>query len=1539
MLGIHRSPAIRSSRRAARALANNPPPRHRRRRACKVECLEERTLLSTWHVTSLADSGDGTLRWAITQANSQAGDDLIDFGVTGTITLASASPDFNDTSGKTDVEGPGASSLTVARSSDMETPAFRIFTVNAGATVSLSGMTITGGQADQGGAIRNQGDLTISGCTISSNTARTGGGIYNLSDLTLSNVIVQDNLAQGIDGANDIGQAGGDAQGGGIYSGAGMLSLTNSQVAGNQARGGNGGAGNSSYPPGPGGGGGNGRGGGLYIDGGMLSISDSTLQANTVTGGIGGSGGSFMEGFMAFGADGGPGGNAYGGGLYSAIDAVITHSTFEADGATGGTGGGGGYGNGYAGYGGSGYGGGIYANCDSFTMTDSHFNANTATGGDGGGGGFGDWGGSGGSGGSGRGGGLYMGGRSFSITNSTLGANAATGGAGGGPGGGGPPNGVGGRGGDSSGGGLYSSSDTVTITKSTLGDNTATGGPAGPIYFSFGGTSDAGDGVGDGGGIYNDAGTMTITASTIIDSSAVAGGGIYSLGDLTLSNVVVKDNRAQGRNGPDGGLINGRGIDGQDAQGGGVYSGGGLLSLTNTQVTGNEARGGNGGPGVVSDVTGGSGGSGQGGGLYIGAGTLEILDSTLGTNTATGGNGGTQPSAGAAGKGQGGGLYSGGAATSITNSTLAGNTATGGAGEEGDGVVDGGGGLWNSSKTTLTNSTVYGNTAAYGGAIQNYAGTLLLTNVTITGNRATTDTGGGITSLPAGIVTLNNTIVAGNLAGATGSTPGDFKGAADSASAFNLIGDGDDLTGISNGSQGNQIGTGANPIDPHLGPLGAYGGPTETVEVLANSPAVATGSTALAVDPITKTPLQFDQRGPGFPRTTDGTVDIGAFEAPFVVTTLQVSAASGTYGGAVTLHATLLVGSQPQAGQTVEFHLGTNDVGAALTDAQGVATLPDVSLGSTGAGTHDAFISVEFAGGGSLRAATGSATLTVSPAALTVTADNLSKVYGAAVPTLTYTITGFVNGDGPSAVSGTPALTTTATAASGVAGNPYAIDVAIGTLAAANYRFPNLVPGALAVTPAPLTVTADNLSKVYGAAVPTLTYAITGFVAGDGPSVVSGTPALTTTATAASGVAGSPYAIDVAIGTLAAANYRFPNLVHGALAVTPAPLTVTADSKTMAYGAKVPTLTYKLTGLVNGDTLSVVSGSPALTTTATSQSHVAGNPYPINVAQGTLSAANYTFTTFAAGSLKITPAALAINANDASIIVGQPLPSFTATYSGFRNGDGPASLDAPVIFSTNATQSSPVGKYIITPRGASDPDYKITFQTGILTVEQFGLRPDPHHAGLSIIMVGGSPGSSIMQFRRRGGPGGQVMAILNGNVVGSFPVGKLSAIVAFGGSGDNRVRVMPAITLPTVLFAGAGNSVLRGGRGNNVLVGGPGNAVLIGGPRRDLLIGGPAKTTMIGNGRGDILIAGTASFDRNLEALDAIMAEWASSRSYADRVANLSGTDTGPVFALRKNGNIFLRTGGPNPTVFEKSLRNVIPRISRNDWVFRPIST
>ena len=86
--------------------------------------------------------------------------------------------------------------------------------------------------------------------------------------------------------------------------------------------------------------------------------------------------------------------------------------------------------------------------------------------------------------------------------------------------------------------------------------------------------------------------------------------------------------------------------------------------------------------------------------------------------------------------------------------------------------------------------------------------------------------------------------------------------------------------------------------------------------------------------------------------------------------------------------------------------------------------------------------------------------------------------------------------------------------------------------------------------PAILTVTANDTNRAFGAPNPAFTASYAGFVGNENTSVLSGSPSFGTAADTTSSVAGSPYAIQVTNGTLAATNYTFA-FVAGKLTLTP----------------------------------------------------------------------------------------------------------------------------------------------------------------------------------------------------------------------------------------------------------------------------------------------------------------------------------------------------------------------------------------------------
>jgi hypothetical protein len=220
-----------------------------------------------------------------------------------------------------------------------------------------------------------------------------------------------------------------------------------------------------------------------------------------------------------------------------------------------------------------------------------------------------------------------------------------------------------------------------------------------------------------------------------------------------------------------------------------------------------------------------------------------------------------------------------------------------------------------------------------------------------------------------------------------------------------------------------------------------------------------------------------------------------------------------------------------------------------------------------------------------------------------------------------------------------------------------------------------------------------------------LTATYTGFVNGDTPASLTTPVTLATAASALSGAGAYPITASAASHP----NYS-TTFVNGTLTVKKAPLSIAADNKTKAYGAANPPLTASYGGLVNNDSADVVTGL-SLATSASASSPVGS--YPITASGG--AAANYEIT-FQNGTLVIAPAPLVITADDKKKLFGAENPPLTASYAGFVNGETFSDLDTPVVLSTTADASSPIGSYVIKASGAADSNYVITFVDGTLTI-------------------------------------------------------------------------------------------------------------------------------------------------------------------------------------------------------------------------------
>ncbi|HZS46659.1 MAG TPA: choice-of-anchor Q domain-containing protein [Blastocatellia bacterium] len=347
-----------------------------------------------------------------------------------------------------------------------------------------------------------------------------------------------------------------------------------------------------------------------------------------------------------------------------------------------------------------------------------------------------------------------------------------------------------------------------------------------------------------------------------------------------------------------------------------------------------------------------------------------------------------------------------------------------------------GGAIFNSGRTglstaTITNSTFTGNSSPFGGAIENEgdSGTanLILTNCTITGNSAASE-GGGLdnhagqstaTSTLLNVTIANNTAPGGNAVSDSGSFTNTvtaknsiFKG----SSGFVFSGTVNSLgNNIVSDTTSGFAGSGDKTnTDPLLGPLQNHGGPTQTMALLAGSPAIDAGNNTGA--PAT------DQRG--IARPQNGIVDIGAYEfrAPNSTTGVITSASPITAGTSVTFTATVSsTGPAATPTGTVQFLDNGVNLGSPITLVNGVASL---TTSSVGLGTRT--ITAQYNGDVNFETSSGTVTEQVTGISFVVTstADSgpgtLRDIYNA-TPTgaqITFAVTGTITLLSPITITG-----------------------------------------------------------------------------------------------------------------------------------------------------------------------------------------------------------------------------------------------------------------------------------------------------------------------------------------------------------------------------------------------------------------------------------------------------------------------------------------------------------------------------------------
>ncbi len=255
---------------------------------------------------------------------------------------------------------------------------------------------------------------------------------------------------------------------------------------------------------------------------------------------------------------------------------------------------------------------------------------------------------------------------------------------------------------------------------------------------------------------------------------------------------------------------------------------------------------------------------------------------------------------------------------------------------------------------------------------------------------------------------------------------------------------------------------------------------------------------------------------------------------------------------------------------------------------------------------------------------------------LTVTANDKTITYGDAPATNGVSYSGFVNNEGTNLITPSISCSTSYTQYGNV--GTYAI-VPSGTISATNYEVGTLVNGTLTVSKKAITITANDKTIAYGDVPSNAGVEYSGLVTGEGDTLhnLSGTITYEYSYTQYGPVGN----YDITPSGITSTNYDI-TYVDGVLTVGKKHISITANDKTITYGAAPSNNGISATGLVNGDTVSVLSG---VTYTYSYHQYDDIGSYTITPG-GTITATNYTVTEINNGTLTVNQAPLKIKFND-----------------------------------------------------------------------------------------------------------------------------------------------------------------------------------------------------------------------------------------------------------------------------------------------------
>jgi hypothetical protein len=327
------------------------------------------------------------------------------------------------------------------------------------------------------------------------------------------------------------------------------------------------------------------------------------------------------------------------------------------------------------------------------------------------------------------------------------------------------------------------------------------------------------------------------------------------------------------------------------------------------------------------------------------------------------------------------------------------------------------------------------------------------------------------------------------------------------------------------------------------------------------------------------------------------------------------------------------------------------------------------------------------------------AILVIGPKAASVTAIAATKIYGAADPALSGTLSGFLPADGVTA-------TYSRTAGETVGGGPYTISATLSpTEVLGNYTI-TYNTAAFTITAKAASVSPNAGTKVYGAADPVFTGTLSGFLPADGVTAAY-------SRTAGETVAGS-YTISATLSPAGVLGNYTVTYNTASFTITAKAASVTPNAVTKTYGDMDPALTGTLSGFLASDG---VTASYSRTAGET----VLGSPYTISATLSPAGVLGNYIITYNTASFTITRKTASVTPNAVTKTYGDMDPALGGTLNGFLTGDGVTATysrttgetvgGSPYTISATLSPAGVLGNYTITYNTAA---FAITRKAAVL---------------------------------------------------------------------------------------------------------------------------------------------------------------------------------------------------------------------------------